>query len=362
MIRQLAFILVLLGLLLGRADSQQSVPAGPLPSAGAGVSVSAGVVSLIGDPGSITNCTLTGTVASNALTVALKTKAGADPTAAAPCIVSFRNVTVGTGDYTYVQVTAATSFATATSGSTFGTTSGNHPFRLWITAFNNAGTVVLGVSNQSNVTTGTLPINEAAIQSSTACNACGTATAVGTFYSTAAQSGKAIRILGYMDWSAGLATAGTWASGPTTIQLMGAGVPRPGQIIQTVAATNASTTAYVNTTQTATSLTATITLTSAMNRVIVQASGVIEPATQNISFNAQLSRGAGPTLIGNVATAYENLGAAATKYPATMIAYDFPETGAAQAYTVFIVCSGTCSGNWNVDAVTTVILLMEVMA
>lgn len=312
------------------------------------------------NPGSIYNCTLVGTVAANALTVAIKTQTGADPSASNPCVISFRNVTPATGDYTAVQVTAATSFATATSGSTFGATN-NNPFRLWITAINNAGTVVLGVSNQSS-TIAVFPLNEGVAQSSTACNACGTATAIGTIYSTAAQTSKMIRILGYMDWTAGLATAGTFASGPTNIQLMGPGTKRPGDIVQVISAVNSQTTAFNNTTQTPTNLTVSITPTSSVNRVMVDASGVIEPATQNVGFNAQLSRTNTPILIGNIATVYDNIGAGAIKMPGTMIAFDAPVTQSAVAYFVFIVCSTTCSGNWNVDAVQAVIRVYEIMS
>lgn len=218
---------------------------------GAGLTNSTNNILMLFEPGSITNCTLTGTVSANALTIALKTQAGADPTSTTPCVVSFRSATIATGDYTAVLVTAATSFATATSGSTFGSTNAT-PFRLWITAWNNAGTVVLGVSNQSTATQ-IYPLNEAAVQSSTACNACSNATAAGTFYTTAAQTSKATRILGYMDWSSGLTTAGTWASGPTTIQMFGPGVKKPGDVVQriyggiTTAVTNTNTYTISNT-------------------------------------------------------------------------------------------------------------------
>lgn len=195
-----------------------------------GAITATGTLGLWGEPGSITNCTIGATVSGGALTVSLLGQNGSAPSASNPCIVSFRNVVAATGDYTYVQVTAATTFATATSGSTFGA-SNSTPFKLWVEAFNNAGTVVLGVSRQSSATQ-IFPLNEDAGQSSTACSACGTATSAGVFYTTAAQSSKAIRILGYMEWSSGLATAGTFASGPTKIQLAGPGIKKPGDLVQ----------------------------------------------------------------------------------------------------------------------------------
>src|SRR5258708_36731683 len=91
-------------------------------------------------PGTITNCILVVTNPSSAFSVALKTQAGADPSAGSPCTISFRSATASIGDYTPVNVTAATSFTAGTSGSTFGSAS-NVPFRLWIIAINNAGTV-----------------------------------------------------------------------------------------------------------------------------------------------------------------------------------------------------------------------------
>lgn len=212
-------------------------------TAGAGLSGGAitatGTVAMLFDPGSITNCTLAATVSGNALTVALKTQAGADPSSSSPCVVSFRNGTVATGDYTAVSVTSATTFATGVSGSTFGV-GNNTPFRLWVTAWNNGGAVAIGVSNQSTSTV-IAPLNEAAMQTSFACNACPAAsgaTSAATFFTTAALTTKAVRILGYMDWASGLGTAGVWASGPTTIQMMGPGIKKPGDIIQTIYATS----------------------------------------------------------------------------------------------------------------------------
>lgn len=183
-------------------------------------------------PDQVSNCSLAATVAANALTISLKDQTGADPSALSPCSVSFRSATPATGTYTTVSVTSALSFSTGTTGSTFGTTN-NVSFRLWITAWNNAGTLVLGVSRQS-ASPIVYPINEGIVQSSTACSACTNASSAGVYYTTAAQTSKAIRILGYMDWDAGLATAGVWASGPTQIQMFGSGIKRPGEIIQTV--------------------------------------------------------------------------------------------------------------------------------
>ncbi len=190
-----------------------------------------GVLGIAPGYSSVSNCSLAASVSSNALIISLKDQAGNDPSATSPCTINFRSSSTPTGTYASVSVTAATSFSTATSGSTFGSLSSNIAFRLWITAFNNAGTIVLGVSNQSTAAS-IFPLNEGLLPNTTACNACGSATSAGVFYTTAAQSAKAFRILGYMDWGSGLATAGTWATGPTAIQMFGPGIKKPGEEIQ----------------------------------------------------------------------------------------------------------------------------------
>ncbi len=198
---------------------------------GGGASGTVTITSVFG-PGEIENCIVAASVSGNALTVTLETQSGATPSSSSPCVIAFRNATLTTGDYTAVQVTASTTFSTGTSGSTFGSSNGV-PFRLWVEAWNNAGTAAIGVSDQSNANT-ILPLNEGITQASLACNACTNATTLGTFYTTTALSGKAIRILGYLEWGSGLTTAGTYASGPTFIQLMSPGGKKPGDIVQTI--------------------------------------------------------------------------------------------------------------------------------
>jgi hypothetical protein len=96
---------------------------------------------------SMVNGTITATVAASALTIAIKTKAGTDPSATDPVHVLFRNVTAGTGDYTVISLIAATSLVIS-SGSTIGTTSGVAN-KLWVVGFNDAGTFRLGAINLS---------------------------------------------------------------------------------------------------------------------------------------------------------------------------------------------------------------------
>lgn len=306
-----------------------------------GAITSTGTCALYFDPGSITNCTLVASVSSNALTVALKNQAGSDPSASSPCTVSFRSATAATGDYTAVNVTAATSFATGTSGSTFGSANST-PFRLWITAINNAGTVVLGVSMQSTATK-VLPLNEGVVQTSVACNACTNAATAGTIYSTAAQTSKAIRILGYMDWGSGLSTAGTYASGPTQIQMMGPGVKRPGEILQMLVGTAGSSTTTSSSTYQSSSSTIDITPTSTPNLVLVSASGSLESSTNANGGLARVYRGS--TAVGSVCESYSASGGEIIA-PCQSQALDAPGTTSSTTYVL------KCSSSNNTNNIT----------
>jgi hypothetical protein len=157
------------------------------------------------------NYSLSATVGSNALTIALKTKAGNDPSAGDPVFIPFRSATAGTGDYSVLTVTAATSL-TISSGSTLGTTSAVAS-RLWIVGFNDGGTFRLGAIN----ITSTASIGDDVIASSTAEGGAGAADSANTFYTGTAVTSKAMKVLGYVESTQ--ATAGTWATTPSKVQL-----------------------------------------------------------------------------------------------------------------------------------------------
>lgn len=184
-----------------------------------------------------TNCSITASVASNNLTVALKDNAGADPSATSPCSIYFRSPTATTGSWHAETQTAALSF-TANAGSTFGVTNtsatcsaaSSCAFRLWVVAMDTGSGITLGVISLTNMSQ-VLGIDESSVYSSTACAACTSATALGTLYSTAAQTSLPIVVLGYLEWGNGLATAGTYASAPTKIQTKGPGIALPGEAV-----------------------------------------------------------------------------------------------------------------------------------
>lgn len=179
--------------------------------------------------GGIQNLALQLTVAASALTIAVKARSLADPTSESPAVIPFRNATITSGDYSMLKFTGASSLVVS-SGSTLGTANST-PFRLWIVCFNDAGTLRLGVVNCLNGTN-ILPLRDDAVFSSTAEGGAGAADSAHVFYTGTAVSNKALRVLGYAEWSSGLATAGTWSSGPTKVQLFGPGVHLPGDRVQ----------------------------------------------------------------------------------------------------------------------------------
>ena len=159
------------------------------------------------NPNEITNCSIAGSVGSSALTVAIKNSAGSDPSAISPCIISFRSATAATGTYTRVRFTAAASVVVS-NGSSLGCPAAAAACTVYVYAIDNAGTAVLGV------VTGKL-FDEGTVQSSTAEGGAGAADTIGTMYSTAGQTSKAVRMLARITVTPGASFA--WDAGPTEI-------------------------------------------------------------------------------------------------------------------------------------------------
>jgi hypothetical protein len=160
----------------------------------------------------IVNGTFVVTVASNNLTVALKTLAGNDPSTTDPVTVFFRHSTITNGSYTPVKVTAATSF-TVNNTNTLGTTS-SVAFELWLVGINDT-TFQLGLVNPA-LSTGLqyLP-DEYTLKNSTGGNG---GNNPGVIYSPSSASSKPIVNLAILAWTSGLATAGAWSAVPTYVQ------------------------------------------------------------------------------------------------------------------------------------------------
>ena len=178
---------------------------------------------------------ITATVASNALTVTLN-----------PTTLDFRSSTLTSGTVTSRLVSSAIS-VTVSSGSTLGTVSGQQS-RIVVLAIDNAGTVELAVVNIA----GGNDLTETGLISTTAEGGSGAADSASTIYSTSARSNVAYRVVGYIESTQ--ATAGTWATTPSTIQGQGGQALSAmsslgyGQTWQNVTASRAAATTYYNTT------------------------------------------------------------------------------------------------------------------
>jgi len=174
--------------------------------------------------GLLDNVTISTSRSGNAETISLKTAAGNDPSAADPVRLSFQD---GAGGFAAIDVTAAASIVIS-SGSTLGATSGTI-FRLWLVAFNDAGTFRLGVIKCA-LTDGVYGLQDNVLESSTAEGGAGAADSSGVIYTGTAVTSKAMRVLGYLEYT--LTTAGTWDAAPSLVNIYSQGDRLPGETVQ----------------------------------------------------------------------------------------------------------------------------------
>lgn len=170
-------------------------------------------------------------VDASALTFAIKTTAGNDPSAFAPVKVVLRGQAAADEEFAVISLTAATSLVIS-SGSTLGTTNST-AFKVWLVGISDAGTFRLGAINCLSGTN-IYPLGQFPIASSTAEGGAGGADSAQVFYTGTAVTSKPYTVLGYASWESGLGTAGTWSAAPTRFQLFGPSVPLPGAVVQTV--------------------------------------------------------------------------------------------------------------------------------
>jgi hypothetical protein len=168
---------------------------------------------------------LTAVASAGAVTIAVKTLAGADPSATSPVFAVFRNSIGTSGVVTLRKITAALSL-TIPSGATLGTVASNH-YRIHIGMLDNGGTVELFVWNGHDTVSGPVWYAESQLLATTSM---GTGSdAAHTAYSTTGLAASPWRYTGYVEFN--VATPGTW---PSPYQLATATVltPLPGQIVQ----------------------------------------------------------------------------------------------------------------------------------
>lgn len=154
-----------------------------------------------------TNGSLAFSVGANALTIALKTRAAATPSATDAVLIAQRSATAGNGDFNLRAVTGALSL-TVSSGSVLGCADGETSF-LHAYLIDNAGTQELAVSKAFFGASG--------IVSTTAEGGAGAADSASVMYSATARSNVPFRCIGR--FRAPQTTAGTWTAVPTAVEL-----------------------------------------------------------------------------------------------------------------------------------------------
>jgi hypothetical protein len=284
------------------------------------------------------NLTLTAaTAAGNLLIVSAVGNNGATASATNPILIPFRDSTIASGDPVWRAVTTTLSISTFSTGATLGAAGSNAPFRIYITAHDTGTAPLLGLICCTQGTSGGAsisPLNESILVSSQAIGS--TSTGLGTFY-TANGSGtvtsRPFRVVGFADYGSGLATAGTYASSPTTLQLSGPGSKKPGDILQTQV--YFTTTQYTTTATTAfqnSGVTVSITPTSTPNLVRISSNGAMGLVTGASIGKVQVVRGASAQ-VGPIVAA----SAGTTAGLAQTVNYywvDGPGTASATSYTV----------------------------
>lgn len=207
-------------------------------------------------------------VSSNALTAAIKTKAGNDPAPNDPVLAVFRSATVTSGSFEVLRICAAHSL-TAPDTATLGTVS-NFGFVIRCVGVKDGSTFRLGFYNACAVNE-IVPFDEGYRISSSAIGV-GSTSAL-TFYTGTGVTAKAFREMSIATWHTGLATAGTWSAGPDQVEPVGPGTLHACHLVQrrragTTTKTDNATTSYV-----ATALSETFTARSGANLITIRAGG-----------------------------------------------------------------------------------------
>lgn len=207
-----------------------------MPRASASVAANNLTASSVGFNAPI-NCNISTSVSTGALTVTLLGAAGGAVSAANPIIATFSDSTVGNGDPVTRIITSAPTF-TVNSGNTMGGVNGQS-MKLQVVLIDNAGTVLIGLQNCNGGGTGILGLVEDFLQSTGAGTGGGNSAGV-IYTSVASLTGKAIRVIGTLEWTTPLTTAGTYANPPNRVRLFGPGSKKPGDVIGSASSLTAS--------------------------------------------------------------------------------------------------------------------------
>lgn len=309
------------------------------------------------------NGTLSVTASASTLIIAVKTLAGADPSNADPVDFFFPN---DTGGYSIVRVNAALSL-TVSSGATLGINAGT-AFRIWFTAFNDAGVVRIGVICCSTPGVAIQPIYSLGdgTESSTVMSAA--SDNAGVLYTGVAVTSKPMRIIGYAEWNtSGLAVAGTWTiTNMIVVRLFGPGVAAPGDTVQVQqTGDTAATSAVATLTVTTTGLVKSFTRKSVCNVVKIEVSGTIAVNLSADAAYAKIYKAGVQVVNSTTAVAYNDQQTAGNyqENSAHMLAYDFPTAGQANPVTYDVrinTSNASGSGVWNRQLTVTLMALTEI--
>lgn len=185
------------------------------------------------------NVQLVASVAANALTIALKGHDGNDHSATNVGYIPFRSLSLPSGAMAVRAVTGALSL-TIPAGATIGNVGNDQPIRIWIVAFDDGVILRLGAICPlfyvpANAYAGTGGPTIYPLAPSGRADAVLIDTAAdnsGVFYAAATVSARAYTVLGYLEYTAGLATAGTYNIAPTNVQPWVVGMPMPGDTVK----------------------------------------------------------------------------------------------------------------------------------
>lgn len=166
------------------------------------------------NPIDLINIGLSASVATNALTISLKTADGNDPSAGSPVYAKFRVPTLTLGTSSVASATGAVSITVPSTG-TLGQIS-TQPEYVYVYLLNNSGSLELAVST-------TNLFSEYTTLTTTALGASPTSRT--TLYSSTQRVGVAIRLIGRVLTTQ--ATAGTWASAPSEVAMIGQSIVTP---------------------------------------------------------------------------------------------------------------------------------------
>jgi hypothetical protein len=247
------------------------------------------------------NGTIVSSVATGALTLAVKTLAGADPSGSDPVWFLFRSSTPASGGYAMIEVTAPLS-VTVPANSTLGFQNAT-PARIWLAAINNGGAVSLAVINclagTNSLGWSIFPLAGWGIANITAFG--GGANAAQVFYGAASLASVPLNVLGFVTWEVGstLVTAGAWNVTPTRIELYRPGVALPGTPLQQSLAFFSTNSTNATGTPASTAVTAQMTPSSSANLVDVYAQGQLTNSIDTDGALIRLVRGSTPIGMGN---------------------------------------------------------------